>query len=342
MAKGTPADNAKSTTGISGGLQTGDIIKRFSDEVVLHPAEIKKMIKASQPGDKVAIEVQRDVDGASQLLTFNAVLGTHPMELIQLEPDSEEDVTPSYRMTIQTLNGLRLKDEAELAGLNMYDDDWEVVDSGPNQITFRYFVPQTVLKRAGLKGSLAVIKRFTLPKNGDNGAPHHVQLSVEVENQCDQPVQLAYRLEGPNGLPLEGWWYQTKPSPHWGGAGARDVVFRVEDKKHRLISTSKIHKQANKKQSAVALLSGKPDERTLRYIGVDTQYFSAVFVPGTFEKPKPLEIPERRSRRRRCADPQTRQEHSYTEHQLHDRDDATDRGRRRFVGAGLHRVHGAE
>ncbi len=42
-----------------------------------------------------------------------------------------------------------------------------------------------------------------------------IEMSVGVENIADQPQDLAYRLEGANGITLEGWWYSNKISPEF-------------------------------------------------------------------------------------------------------------------------------
>ena len=39
-------------------------------------------------------------------------------------------------------------------------------------------------------------------------------MHVEVENNGAEPREVAYRLDGPTGLPIEGAWYASKISPN--------------------------------------------------------------------------------------------------------------------------------
>ena len=54
---------------------------------------------------------------------------------------------------------------------------------------------------------LKVIKRYSLKKADAKGDPgYDLNLEIEIQNLGEQPKQVSYRLDGPNGLPLEGWW----------------------------------------------------------------------------------------------------------------------------------------
>ena len=98
-----------------------------------------------------------------------------------------------------------------------------------------------------------------------------MKLDVEVENTGDAPQSVAYRLDGPTGLPLEGWWYTHKISQRWfSAAGLRDVVVRFRGQPEQQIDCATI---ADDKAQPMG------QGASLAYVGVDAVYFSAVFVP---------------------------------------------------------------
>jgi YidC/Oxa1 family membrane protein insertase len=70
------------------------------------------------------------------------------------------------------------------------------------------------------------------------------------------------------------------------------VIWRVQGNRHSLRSASEIFKQARKNDAldAMTVLTDNPalEERTLDYLGVDTQYFSAVLIAGTVNAPRPF------------------------------------------------------
>ncbi len=108
-------------------------------------------------------------------------------------------------------------------------------------------------------------------------------MSVEIENLADEPQQLAYRLEGPNGITLEGWWYSNKISPHFGAAAARDIVYNTAADGHEFLSGYELLKSAKKDVKAPDLNIFAPDgdssTRDLKYICVDAQYFTVGYIP---------------------------------------------------------------
>ena len=50
-------------------------------------------------------------------------------------------------------------------------------------------------------------------------APYHLNLQVAIHNLGQEPQSVGYRLDGPTGAPLEGWWYSTKLNPNWEARG---------------------------------------------------------------------------------------------------------------------------
>ena len=121
-----------------------------------------------------------------------------------------------------------------------------------------------------------------------------MSMGIEIVNRGAAAEVLSYVLDGPTGLPTEGWWYLVKIHPTAGvRAGARDVIWRVQGNRHSLRSASQIYKQAQEDAVDQPDLradqrSPSPEERTLDYLGVDTQYFTAVLLGGTLDAPQPF------------------------------------------------------
>ena len=142
-----------------------------------------------------------------------------------------------------------------------------------------------IWKKLGITGNrLTVVKRYTLAKatkdfdDGVEEAAYHLDFDIEFEFDGAQTFELAYRLNGATGLPLEGWWYAYKVHPtSFGGAGVRDVVGRKFGGNHIMKTNPKIVKSATKNPE-------NPDEAVfddrlvLRYAGVDAQYFASVLI----------------------------------------------------------------
>ena len=98
-----------------------------------------------------------------------------------------------------------------------------------------------------------------------------MQLEVEIRNTGEAPRSLAYRLDGPTGMPLEGWWFAHKISQRWfSAAGLRDVAVRFAGSPELQIDCPLIV------QGKVEPMG---DGQALAWAGVDGQYFSAVLIP---------------------------------------------------------------
>ncbi len=52
---------------------------------------------------------------------------------------------------------------------------------------------------------------------------YHLEFEIKVRTSAARSHDVAYRLDGPNGLPREGAWYASKVR---GGAGLRDIVYQ--------------------------------------------------------------------------------------------------------------------
>ena len=122
---------------------------------------------------------------------------------------------------------------------------------------------------------LEITKTYRLAKTpegklADSDFPsYHLEFDIQVKNIGDRPHKVAYRLDGPNGLPREGWWYANKVSRTWCGVGLRDLIVKFDEGETQTVGCPKIP-------------DGKslpPWRERLTFIGVDAQYFSAILIP---------------------------------------------------------------
>ena len=154
----------------------------------------------------------------------------------------------------------------------MLTANWQALpQADDSEISFQYDASEL---------GLTIIKKFRLAKVDpaaveDASAPaYHLDFSVDVRNTGAAARKVAWRLDGPNGLPLEGAWYATKMSPNWrGGAGMRDVAvgFMVDGRRAQaLVSATTIAEEANPTPW---------QDEPLEYIGIDSQYFAVALLP---------------------------------------------------------------
>lgn len=292
VGDGTPAFLAKEAGGkVSGGLAVGDIITAIDGVSTPGPVELDDVLKKTVPGQRAEIEVSRQVNGQPQKLTFRAQLTQHPLEVIRPEShDGGATFDPlSFLLTFDRVGSKSLRvGQKEFPGLAMHDDHWKLTKKTPDSAEFSYQVDAAALGEAGQTGSLTIVKRFTLNRavagNAGIEHPYSLRLTVEIHNDLAAATPLAYRLTGPNGLPLEGWWYLTKLHPSIGySAGARDVVWQQPEASQRLLGCRAIFdgelKAKNDKQTyeETLLTSNKPEP--IHYVGVDTQFFAAMIMP---------------------------------------------------------------
>lgn len=139
-------------------------------------------------------------------------------------------------------------------------------------------------------GAVVVVKRFRLPvvapeeRNNPAAKGYHIEMEVELYNETEKPLEVAYRLGGPVATSIEGWWYQIKL--HGGfwkigySAGARDVVTSSAARPYNFFGRAEIDSDV-KKSGVFSIFprNGTPEERTVRYAAVDTLYFVSAMLP---------------------------------------------------------------
>lgn len=333
VGAGTPASLAKPITGANTpGLKVDDVIESIDNRSITQiSADYHAVLKKKQSNPNVLITVDPEeavrwfvaerkpeasievkVQRGGAAATFAVTLAKRPLSIIQRERFNEFarfDPT-SYRLNLMTVNGKTAAADGSIAGLpDLADVTWKSnVEETPEGtvVEFRYALNEEQAKAVG-GGKLEVVKRYVVPKaapaegkNAANDRAYHIGFTIEIVNAGNETVSAAYRLHGPTGLPIEGWWYTTKTHPKlFYSAGARDVVFDLASTGHRLVGCSEI---VGNGQAAMADMTGatSPDtpivsssatqnDRQAAYFGVDSLYFASVLIPkglGTEDETK--------------------------------------------------------
>lgn len=306
VGHGTPAAGAQCTQGERGtGLRSGDVIvqvngtKLDSGPLQGYADHCDELLGHTEPGQTLTLRV-RPADapaGSGKLLTYTAQLTPPPMEVIQPERKDIHDPTSPWQPLSFLTSFSRMGEETigsptsgfsrqEIAGLpSLRESNWEVLKTdSPDEVAFRFVLNENDLKQINQAGRVEIIKRFRLAKTDkQDGEPassdpaYHVTMSLEVRNLGQETKLLGLQQNGPTGLPLEGWWYIRKGSPHWGAAGMHDVVWRSTDGTNKLFRTAVIVENAQQEPPEPTLLF--TESPVMRYCGGDGPYFSAVMLP---------------------------------------------------------------
>lgn len=294
VGAGTPAALAKEASGkVSGGLAADDVITAIGQAAVISAETFEThLTNNTKPGDLVELKVLRELAGKSTPLTFTAELTRRPVQVIRPEVHKHEDekgveVDPlSFLLTLESLGGKTIAaGDPEIRGIpSLNNRDWTLDKQTPDTAEFSLILEVDDLKGIGHNGSLKLIKRYALASAENSPEKrHHLNLEIEIQNLGKEPTEVAYRLTGPTGLPLEGWWYSNKLHVEmWDGAGARDIAWKIQEGPHHLLGSPRIYSEAK-----AAFDKGEPyeqellvgEERSLEYAGVDTQFFAAMFLP---------------------------------------------------------------
>lgn len=295
VGPGTPAALA--------GLQVGDVITAVKGVPVAKAKDLLAYLgKETKPEDVVALDVKRGGDATQ---TVSATLIRRPLELIRPEDNTGSTAVdqdnpgdfdgkvgpPSYRLTLSQLGKSRIEaGEQELTDLpSLHHAHWEVkVDAQSQTVTFTTELTGDQVTAAGGSGGLLLTKTYRLAsKQGDDASlAYHLDYHLSIKNTGDAAQTVAYRQEGPNGLPLEGWWYLAKVHPSFGaGAGARDVRdYNTFHASNRMVGNPLLVSEAASKikngNPPIYDLLGATEQRDFRYLAVDAQFFASALLPG--------------------------------------------------------------
>jgi hypothetical protein len=230
VGQGTPAALA--------GLKPDDVIVRIGDLATPDPRTLATVLAATRPRQSVTIELLRE--GRTEKST--ATLGRRPLEVVRPEykaapvgdPDRDPHDPLSFRLSLESRDGRKRREPlVELAGNELADVDWETEPTDDGQaVRFSRTLPR------GLK----VVKEYRLAAPTDDPAtPSGYRLELTLELQADDgETVVAYALDGPTGLPTEGWWYAQRVARDWGSLAVRDATLRFVGEPSTLVSGLKI------------------------------------------------------------------------------------------------------
>jgi YidC/Oxa1 family membrane protein insertase len=264
VGRATPADRA--------GLRAGDVIKQLDDATTADPAAVQDVLSKTRPGQRVAITYLRDgVPGRCE-----AVLGRRPLEVVRPEyrgdPVADLEAQPhdplSFRLSLEGRDGRRRREPLEeLAGQNLADVDWEAAATADGAgVRFTRSLP----------GGLRVAKEYRLAPSAGEGDPGYaLDLLVELESP-DKRTVVTYALDGPTGMPTEGWWYTQRVwHEFWSSLAVRDVAMRFVGGESTLVSGLKTL-DGTLERPATTVNPGTP----LSFAGVDALYFASAVIPS--------------------------------------------------------------
>jgi YidC/Oxa1 family membrane protein insertase len=275
VGPGTPAANA--------GLKVGDVVVRVAGVAVADPRGLADVLAATKPGDEIALEVLRE--GSPQSLA--ATLRWRPLEVVRPEllgrPVNDPDGGPTDPMSFvlslerrtDAARDRRRPDESrEIPGQELASVDWEAERVDDESVRFR----------RQLGGGLTVVKQYRLLADpaGNSEGRYRIELSVTLDADADG-TKVTYALDGPTGLPTEGWWYASRISRSWGSLGVRDVAMRFAGEPSQVISSLSLTEE-DAEIIGSAVLEAKP----LSFAGVDALYFAAALLPDAEGEQKPL------------------------------------------------------
>ncbi len=272
VAPGTPADLA--------GIRPDELITRIDGEPVLDPVDFDRKLATIKAGANLQLTVRgtdetvRDVNVTSMRKPMEVLTPTAP-ELVTVDQLKRRGF--QFSLKERASNDWPDLDEAMRTG------NWEARRfEGSETVEFTYRLP---VLEDGRK--FQVVKRFSLPPERD---AWHLNLEVEIRNVGDQPAQVWYELWGPAGLPTEGWWYQQKIHGNtWAigrMAGARDILVSNLGQGFRFFSGPQIVTDRQNQAAGTLIIPHENDEmpRTIRYLAVDTLYFTIALQSGDPEE----------------------------------------------------------
>ncbi|MEM1226148.1 MAG: YidC/Oxa1 family insertase periplasmic-domain containing protein [Planctomycetota bacterium] len=294
VGPGTPAAVAKSSdSSVAPGLQPGDLITELNGVAITNAASMQDYLATTKPNEDIELVVQRETGGESTQLAFTTTLSEHPLDLLRLSDVGGVDEVLGNQSRLSALITVgRIGRKEILPGQRslLGESDptelvWEIVDQADDDsldsIAYRVSLTNAEMKAAGGK-RVALARSYRVTPGS-----FVIDMDVQLDNQSDESQELAYRLEGVNGVTLEGWWYSNKISPNWGGSAARDIVYRTPAEGHALVSGYGLLKSARKESvpddQTLFAPDSAPAAKQLQYIGVDAQYFTVAYLPSESE-----------------------------------------------------------
>ncbi|EGF26966.1 YidC/Oxa1 family insertase periplasmic-domain containing protein [Rhodopirellula baltica] len=279
VGPGTPADLA-TASGVQGGLKPRDIITGFNQNNVNNLSMLREAMLETKPGESATVTVLRN----EKSIDFTTTLTEHPLDLVRLAEHGGDDEVEgnlsrlSCLLTVGRVGRREIQSgEKTIEGMvDTGDLIWDASQDGDN-VSYQLQLSDSEMKPASGK-SVGLQRTYSLKPNS-----YSLDMDVQIDNRAEEAQELAYRIEGANGITLEGWWYSNKISPNWGGSAARDIVYKTTAEGHELVSGYALLKRAKNESEADDQTLFAPDSappaRNLSYIGVDAQYFTVAMLP---------------------------------------------------------------
>jgi len=270
VGPGTPAAAA--------GLLPDDVITAVDGQKISSAVQLVDVMQGTKTGQEVTLTIKRQAE--EKQLTATTV--RRPLDVLRPEFDSAavEVVRPdnhdplSFLTTLSQFDDRTIGDDnQELSGVKLRTAPWKTEVVGPDEVRF-----QAVLPKLGLR--LEKVYRLAKVPADDHSNPdfpaYNLVLDVSVTNIGDAARKVAYRLDGPTGLPIEGAWYANKIArgkSAWSlfaAAGLRDVIVHFDGGKTTEVGLPEIIRPDFKR-----VWTNSP----LDFIAVDAQYFASAVIP---------------------------------------------------------------
>ena len=264
VGKATPADLA--------GLRPGDIIVRVAGAATADPVAFADVLAGTRPGQRVSIEFVRGGSPGA----VEATLIRRPLEVVRPEyrgrPVVDLDGQPhdplSFRLSLETRDGRRRREPLEeLGGQELAAVDWQAAATADGAgVAFTRTLP----------GGLVATKEFRIVSGGPEPSGYALDLIVGLESP-DQKTVVSYALDGPTGLPTEGWWYTQRVwHEFWSSLAVRDVAMRFVGGQSAMISGLQTLDGTLDRPATTV-----PPDKPLSFAGVDALYFASAVLPAT-------------------------------------------------------------
>ncbi len=297
VGAGTPAALAD--------VRLGDRIRKVGAIEIEGPVELEAALRKTKPDETVELLIDR---GNEKGLKKDVALIRRPLEVIRPERkmpnkgwerggrwdalSGDDDCPPSLLTTLQQVDDDKLRADEDpdakmeenltqqLPGVELRRLNWKVDSQASDQpggpatkAAFSCVVPKYQLK---LTKTYELVKVDGDPAKEVDAQAYHLNLTLQVTNLDSKPHDVAYRLDGPNGLPVEGAWYATKVQKT--GVGLRDVVYRLSQNDFEMVACSELSQKPDVYRKDM-VDSTKFKEHPPVFFGVDAQYFSAALLP---------------------------------------------------------------
>ncbi len=291
VGRGTPADDA--------GIRPGDLIQAIDVFPVTGLLSFEKAMENTEPGQVVPVKFLR----SGKQMVVSVTLRRRPMEVVRPEGGDPH----SFLLTMSRIDDKKLEDiqradleeerkpakgdrprpkiAHELEGIHLRDGNWEVESATQSKVVFRRALPQWGLE---VRKTYRLVEVPADEADDPDHKGYHLVFDVEIKNQGVENRNVAYQLDGPNGLPTEGYWYASKIGRGWGAVGMRDVVVSFNGRVPALIGAPDI---------AAGETDAPWQAEPLTFIGVDAQYFASAMIPQTkspgevwFAQSQPLRV----------------------------------------------------